>query len=79
LNDHIGGRVDKEIPGIEDNIEIESTGSSNKDKLATQEPEQRFSLRKRRNVSYNLKTKKFEFEGNSDSDYEDKPQIKTKR
>jgi hypothetical protein len=66
----------KENKNIEDNIEIESTGSSAKEKVL-EEPErvnERFFLRKRRNVSYNLKTKKFEYEcGSSDSDYEEKP------
>jgi hypothetical protein len=42
------------------------------------EDNQRFSLRKRRNINYNFKTKKFEYDGD-DSDYEQTPKKKQKK
>lgn len=39
---------------------------------------QRFSMRKRRKINYNFKTKMFEYDG-EDSDYEEKPKKKNKK
>ena len=39
---------------------------------------QRFSLRKRRKINYNFKTKMFEYDG-EDSDYQEKPKKKNKK
>jgi hypothetical protein len=60
-----------------------STGSSecNEVKIIEQiindSQNHRFSLRKRRSVNYNSKTKKFEYD--DDSDYEDKPKKNAKK
>ena len=60
-----------------------------KTSLTTKEPlsneqedrtNQRFCLRKRRNINYNFSTKKFEYDGvGDDSEYEEKPKKKNKR
>ena len=44
----------------------------------TNDENQRFSLRKRRKINYNFKTKMFEYDG-EDSDYEEKPKKKNKK
>ena len=44
----------------------------------TNDENQRFSLRKRRKINYNFKTKMFEYDG-QDSDYEEKPKKKNKK
>ncbi len=44
----------------------------------TNDDNQRFSMRKRRKINYNFKTKMFEYDG-EDSDYEENPKKKNKK
>jgi hypothetical protein len=59
-------------------IKTNSTAKIEKNNAVNEEVIERFGLRKKRKINYNLKTKKFEYDG-EDSDYEEKPKRKTKR
>ncbi len=77
LNKEESSECEKYPKDLNENI---STGSSElKDLNNDQNDNQRFCLRKRRNINYNMKTKKFEYESGSDSDYEDKPKRNSRR
>jgi len=60
----------------ETSINNKQIAQSFQESLETEE-NQRFSLRKRRQINYNFKTKMFEYD--RDSDYEEKPKKRTKK
>ena len=63
-----------------DNVKIQLRSTDKKGLITltdkTDDENKRFSLRKRRNINYNLATKRFEFDRGDDSDYEEAPKKK---
>ena len=59
------------------NVSHKSTETSVREEDKSTSDNQRFSLRKRKSINYNVKTKKFEYE--EDSDYEESPKKKIKK
>jgi hypothetical protein len=61
-----------------ENLLLKGESAINLEETLLNEDNQRFSLRKRRKINYNFKTKMFEYDG-EDSDYEEKPKKNNKK